>query len=232
MDEPWRDLDCDPEVMDDRIGAYYSHPVWLLNGLFIEQDPESLENRRQFTDWVAQQNPRRVADFGGGFGGLARMIGEACPDADVEVIEPHPHPAAIARTERTRNVRYSPGLDKDYDILIATDVFEHVPDPLALAAETAMALKSGGRYLTANCFRPVILCHLPQTFHFRFSWDKAMSAMGLVDEGKVGYGQIFVRQGDLNLDAARMIEERSKRLWRFTQHLPGRIAGPLSKALV
>ena len=27
MDEPWRELGCDPEVMDERIGAYYSHPA-------------------------------------------------------------------------------------------------------------------------------------------------------------------------------------------------------------
>lgn len=37
MDEPWKEFGCDPNVMDERIGAYYSHPVWVLNGLFIEQ---------------------------------------------------------------------------------------------------------------------------------------------------------------------------------------------------
>ncbi|MEA1048976.1 class I SAM-dependent methyltransferase [Lamprobacter modestohalophilus] len=125
-----------------------AHPVWLLNGLFIEQHAQSLDNRRRFTDWVAAQSPRRVADYGGGFGGLARMIGAACPSAEVEVIEPHPHPLAIERARRSPNVHYRPALDGEYDILIATDVFEHVPDPLGLAAETAAALKPGGHYLS------------------------------------------------------------------------------------
>ena len=81
MDEPWRELNCDPEVMDARIGTFYAHPVWLLNGLFIEQHPQSLDSRRGLTGWVATKSPRRVADYGGGFGGLARMTGAACPPA-------------------------------------------------------------------------------------------------------------------------------------------------------
>jgi SAM-dependent methyltransferase len=232
MDEPWRELRCDPAVMDARIGAFYSHPVWLLNGLFIEQHEQSLDNRRRFTDWVAAQSPRRVADYGGGFGGLARMIGAACPAAEVEVIEPHPHPLAIERARRSPNVRYRPELDGEYDILIATDVFEHVPDPLGLAAETAAALKPGGRYLIANCFQPVILCHLPQTFHFRHSWDRALQAMGLEPAEPVVYGRAFVRRGALDIETARAIERQSRRLWGLTRLLPGRIARPLTKAFI
>lgn len=231
MDETWRELGCDSEVMDARIGAYYSHPVWLLNGLFIEQHAQSLDNRLCFTDWVASQEPQRVADYGGGFGGLARMIGEACPQTQVEVIEPHPHPLAIARAESTANVRYQPELTEHYDILIATDVFEHVPDPLALAAETATALRPGGRYLIANCFQPVILCHLPQTFHFRHAWDQVLAALGLGPAERVVYGRSFVRRGALNLEVARQVERRARRLWPITKQLPGRLARPLTKAL-
>lgn len=232
MDEPWRELNCDPEVMDARIGTFYAHPVWLLNGLFIEQHAQSLDNRRGFTDWVAAQSPRRVADYGGGFGGLARMIGAACRTAEVEVIEPHPHPLAIERARRSPNVRYRPALDGEYDILIATDVFEHVPDPLGLAAETAAALKPGGRYLIANCFQPVILCHLPQTFHFRHSWDGALRALGLEPGKAVVYGRAFMRRGHLDIKAARDFEHRSQRLWPLTRPLPGRIARPLTKTLL
>lgn len=229
VDEPWKQLNCDPNVMDERIGAYYSDPVWLLNGLFIEQHAPSLENRRRFTEWVVAQAPKRVADYGGGFGSLARMIGDACPDAAVEVIEPHPHPLAIARAERTMNVRYRPALDQDYDILIATDVFEHVPDPLSLAAETAARLKPGGRYLIANCFYPVVLCHLPQTFHFRYSWGNAMQAMGLTYLEPIVYGEAFLKSKKLDLDAARGVEARSQKTWAVTKHLPGSVAKRLAR---
>lgn len=231
MDEPWQALGCDPAVMDARIGAYYSHPIWLLNGLFIEQHPESLEKRAQFKDWVVKQSPNRVAEFGGGFGGLARMIGAELPSASIEVIEPHPTPIGVWRAEKTVNVRYRPEMAGEYDVLLATDVFEHVPDPLQLVNETAQHLRVGGHYLIANCFFPVIHCHLPQTFHFLHSWDAALQAMGLEPTETVAYGRVFVRRGALNLAAARQVEQQSLKLWRITQYLPGRLARQLTKML-
>lgn len=232
MDEPWCDLKCDSSCVDHRISQYYTHPVWLLNGLFIEQHTQSIQNRRVFTDWVAAQSPRRVADYGGGFGGLAQMIGKACPDASVEVIEPHPHPLAINRARQTPNVSYQPKLTGRYDILIATDVFEHVPDPLKLVAETAESLKPGGGYLIANCFYPVILCHLPQTFHFRYSWDQALVAFGLKPSETVSYGRSYIRHDVLDLRAARKIEELSLKIWPLLKPLPGRLARPVAKFLI
>lgn len=150
MDEAWAGTHCDPLCMDSRMHDFYRHPVWLLNGLFIEQHVPSQVNRQCFTEWVVRQSPRRVADYGGGFGGLARMIGIACPEAIVEVIEPHPHPAAIALATNTVNVRYQPELTGEYDILIATDVFEHVPDPLALVESTATHLRNDGQSLLSG----------------------------------------------------------------------------------
>ena len=232
MDEPWRELNCDPELMDERTSQYYKHPVWLLNGLFIEQHELSLENRQQFTSWVASQSPGRVADYGGGYGTLARMLGAACPNAQVEVIEPHPHPAAISLAEKTPNVRYKPALSGEYDILIATDVFEHVPDPLGLVAETSQYLKQGGKFLMANCFYPVIKCHLPSTFHFRWSWNAAMRAMGFKPGRPVCYGQNYVRMGDLSIKPARQIEQRSKRWFALIERSPRRIRGRLIRALI
>lgn len=223
MDEVWDTAGCDPAQMDDRIAAFYTHPVWLLNGLFIEQHGLSLENRSAFTDWVARQAPRRVADYGGGFGTLARMIGAACPAASIEVIEPHPHPAAIARAEETANVRYRPELTGEYDILLETDVFEHVPDPLGLVHATATHLGLGGQYLIANCFYPVMKCHLPQTFHFRHSWDIALAAMGLVPGDVVCYGQAYSLTGQLDVNRAGAVEQRSRRWFPLIERLPSRM---------
>jgi hypothetical protein len=53
MDAAWEECHCDHEVIDKRISRFYSHPVWLLNGLFIEQHAESLSHRRDFTEYVA-----------------------------------------------------------------------------------------------------------------------------------------------------------------------------------
>ena len=213
MDQQWNANGCDPMLIDHRVSSFYRHSVWLLNGLFIEQDPESLKYRNAFATWVKDKAPARVADFGGGFGSLARLIGAALPGTQVEVVEPHPHPAAIALAEQTPNVRYVPELSGVYDLMIATDVFEHVPDPIGLALSTASHLCVGGRYLIANCFAPVIKCHLPHLFHLQIGWDEAMRAMGLEPQEKVKYARAFERIDALNEQAARNIETLSYRLY-------------------
>lgn len=220
MDEQWYAYGCDPMQMDERVTAFYNHPVWLLNGLFIEQDAQSLAYRQSFTDWCTKHSPARIADFGGGFGGLARFIGATLPQASVEVVEPYPHPAAIALASGTPNVRFVPELTGQYDLLIATDVFEHVPDPIGLAASTADSLGIGGHYLIANCFASVIACHLPQLFHLSIGWDQAMQAMGLQPQGRVQYGRAYKRTGQLDEPLARRAEALARRVYPWVQPLP------------
>lgn len=224
MDEAWDALKCDPNIIDARIDSFYAHPVWLLNGLFIEQHSQSIENRKFFRDWVVKHEPKRVGELGGGFGSLARAIGSVLPATTIEIIEPHPHPIAISRSDKTKNVKYVPNMVGNYDVLLATDVFEHVHDPLQLVYETSNHLKIGGRYFIANSFFPVIRCHLPQTFHYRHSWDTALHAMGLIPEENIAYGRSYIRFGSLNLDAARLVEMKSRKIWKLTQYLPNRMA--------
>ena len=39
MDDVWDRLGCDNQNLNwDKISAFYNHPVWILNGLFVEQD--------------------------------------------------------------------------------------------------------------------------------------------------------------------------------------------------
>lgn len=224
MDDEWDRFECDPLILDQRVDDFYRHPVWLLNGLFIEQDTESLAYRHQFVNWVSEQNPSRVADFGGGFGGLGRLLGEALPKSTIEVVDPFPHEAAQVMTASTSNVRFVDTLSGDYDILIATDVFEHVADPVGLVASTANNLRVGGHYLIANCFKPVIKCHLPQLFHLDVSWDASLRALGLIPGSKVAYGRAYRRAGALEIEQARKVEQLGKTIERWTKHLPlGRV---------
>ncbi|WP_284153959.1 class I SAM-dependent methyltransferase [Desulfofustis limnaeus] len=220
IDEQWVLLGCDPNHLDERVKTFYRHPVWLLNGLFVEQHAQSLEHRRIFLDWIVKIKPSRVADFGGGFGTLARMVGRSLPSAQIEVVEPHPHLVAISLAAETPNVRFVPKLTREYDLLIATDVFEHVPDPLKLTAETAYHLRVGGQFLIANCFQPVIRCHLPQLFHFHYAWDKTLAVMGLKSVAKIRYANAYVREGSLDLTAARKVGDCAKRFQPLIQRLP------------
>lgn len=220
MGELWQELGCDFAYMAERVTAFYNHPVWLLNGLFSEQDPESIGNRHAFTNWVASKAPGRVADYGGGFGGLARLIGSSIPNAQLEVVDPHPHPTAIALAANTPNVRYVPELSGSYDVLIATDVFEHVPDPISLSASTARHLRKGGLYLMANCFAPVIQCHLPQLFHLSVGWDHVMRSMGLKPREKVLYGRAYEYVGSLDEQSARRSEAMARHVSPWVKLLP------------
>lgn len=231
MDAAWEECQCDQNVMDERIERFYRHPVWLLNGLFIEQHAESINHRKDFTEYVRDLNPARVADFGGGYGTLARMIGVASPDAEVHIVEPHPFETAVFLAEQTPNVRYVPWFQGEYDVLIATDVFEHVPDPLLLVEQTAKHLKEDGLYLIANCFHPVIRCHLPSTFHFRYSWEAAMMAMGLWPGEPVSYGRAYIKKGVVTAQSACHIEQRSRKIFHFLEKIPGRVRDPFVRLI-
>jgi hypothetical protein len=222
MDGAWEECGCNPEVCDERIARFYSHPVWLLNGLFVEQHAESIQYRQKFADFVASLNPKRVADIGGGYGSLARMIGERSLMSEIHVVEPYPHQAAVSLAEQTSNVRYMKRCSGPYDVMVATDVFEHSFDPLKLVEDTATHLNVGGVYLMGNCFWPVIRCHLPSKFHFRWSWDAAMAAMGFRAGKTLDYARAFKKVGPISADGARRIERRSMRLFSLIERVPWR----------
>jgi ubiquinone/menaquinone biosynthesis C-methylase UbiE len=232
MDEIWEQLDCDNNKIDFRIDSFYSHPIWLLNGLFIEQHKESMCNRAAFTKWVCAQRPNRVADYAGGFGTLARMIAKSCPNAEIEIIEPHFHQLAFEKTKHYKNISYKKKLTGKYDILIATDVFEHVPDPLALINETSISLKDKGKYLIANCFLPVLKCHLPQHYHFSPTFDHTLETAGLKITESVKYATVFSLSRKFNLKQARIFEKKSKKFWNLTKYLPKFVARRLIKFLI
>ena len=232
MDDAWEECHCTQDVIDEHVAQFYAHPVWLLNGLFVEQDAQSLVFRRHFSAFVASLKPERVADFGGGYGTLARMVGAACPEAEIHIVEPHPHPSAVSLAKNTSNVRYVDELTGQYDVLIATDVFEHVPDPLALVEKTSVFLRMGGTYLVANCFWPVIRCHLPATFHFRWSWNVAMVAMNLQPGEVVSYGRAYMRTGQIAAATARRIEKRSRFWFALIERMPARVRRKVARLLI
>lgn len=181
MDQAWERLGCnDSSTMFDRLATFYSDPVWLLNGMFIEQHAVSMVHRQAITAAVATLAPKQVLDFGGGFGTLARLLASAMPLAEIRICEPYPPRHGIESCKEYSNIRFVPELSSQtVDVLVSTDVLEHVPDPLALLAKMVDAVHPGGHLLIANCFYPVILCHLPCTFHLRYSFDGFCRALGL-----------------------------------------------------
>ncbi len=55
MDLIWDDYRCDSQNLNwENIGKFYSHPVWLLNGLFIAQHKISMGHRHAISDWIVR----------------------------------------------------------------------------------------------------------------------------------------------------------------------------------
>lgn len=215
MDQVWDECGCDySDGGADNIARFYAHPIWLLNGLFSESDHESNLHRDSIAKWVSGLQPNRVADFGGGFGSLGRKIADYCPKTTVQIVEPYPRPLALSLAQQFPNLSYAPELPKDADVVIAQDVLEHVTDPLRVFGDLVQATRVGGHIVTANCFFPVIKCHLPVTFHFRYTFRFVAAALGCDYAGRIPgaeHAQIFRRNGKaLNWPRARQYERVSR----------------------
>lgn len=185
MDMVWSEIGCDAMPLKyDKLSQFYSHPVWLLNGFFVEQDAESRGHRQAISQWIHQQSDLfAVLDYGGGFGTLARCIADTNPTLSVDIFEPHPHRIAQQRIASYPTVQFVDVLDQTYDCLISTDVLEHVPEPLQTFAGMIDHVRLSGYLVIANCFHPVIACHLPCTFHLRYTFNQFAQLMGLEKVG-------------------------------------------------
>lgn len=180
MDLVWDDFGCNNKDLDwERIAKFYSHPVWLLNGLFIEQHDVSMGHRHAISDWIVTKDFKSILDYGGGFGTLARLIAQKEPQLQVYIYEPHSSDFGLKRAKEFKNIHVIDKIETKYDCLVSTDVLEHVPNPLDVFEKMIKAIKVKGYLLIANNFYPVIKCHLPQTYHLRYSFNAFASMMGL-----------------------------------------------------
>jgi len=215
MDLIWDDYGCNNKNLEwEKIGAFYSHPVWLLNGLFIEQHDVSMRHRHAISDWIIKNDFKDVVDYGGGFGTLARLIAQKDSNINVDIYEPYPSEFGLKRAAEFENIKIIDKMDKKYDCLVATDVLEHVPDPLENFSTMIECVKLDGYLVVANCFTPVIKCHLPQNFHFRYSFNKFAKMMGLEVVGLLedSHATIYkkVDNVELNWNKIRAYEKLSK----------------------
>lgn len=222
MDSVWDEYGCDNMALDwSRIGKFYAHPVWLLNGLFIEQDDISMGHRHAISGWVAEKGFLKIVDYGGGFGTLARMVAQKCPALTVDIYEPHPSEFGLKRVEEFKNIKVKSKLDEDYDALLSTDVLEHVEDPLIVLSIMIDSVRINGYLVIANCFYPVIKCHLPQNFHFRFTFNLFAKLMGLERIGQLNgsHATIYKKsvKKTINWGLLRKVEVMSKNMFPLIQ---------------
>lgn len=81
-------------------------------------------------------------------------------------------------------------------MLVSTDVLEHIDDVLGTFETMLDSIKIGGEALIGNCFYPVIKCHLPKHFHYRYSFKYVAMTLGLKYGGVIDgaeYVQIYTK---------------------------------------
>jgi arsenite methyltransferase len=116
--------------------------------------PDIIDQRRATRAILALQPGERVLDIGSGPGFLAEeMAAEVGPEGRVCGVDPSESMLAIARGRAT-GVEYAAGdavalpyADEAFDAVIATQVYEYVPDMPAALAEARRVLRLGGRLL-------------------------------------------------------------------------------------
>jgi len=182
MDRIWEECGCDDRVPDETsLSKFYSHPVWTLNGLFIESHAPSMEHRRKIADWtrVHVGENRAVLDYGGGFGTLSRAMAEASPSLRVDILEPYPTRLGVERLRRLPNVRIVSSPEGIYDAVVCLDVLEHVRDPLGEVARLLRVIRDDGFLIFGNAFLPMTRCHLSSNLHFLYTFGWFATWMGL-----------------------------------------------------
>ncbi len=189
LDQVWDTLNLNNKIsiqlQAKNIAEFYSHPVWILNGLFSDNDPESKRHRIEIAKIINKLNLNNIADFGGGSGVLARCIAKDNEFINIDIIEPYPSEIFIEQVKQYKNIHYTATLNKEYDLIIAQDVLEHVEFPMDLAKQMIIHTKIDGHLFFANCFMPEIKCHIPSNFYLNHVFKFLVKFAGLKYIGNV-----------------------------------------------
>jgi len=108
LDIVWDEIGCNSKILDKtKISKFYSHPVWVLNGIFIDNHKDSLNNRYIISNYIKRNNNiSKILDFGGGWGTLARIIANDNPQKDIDIYDEYPNKYAIEKCLKYKNVNF------------------------------------------------------------------------------------------------------------------------------
>jgi len=184
VNQVWDDMRLDNKNYNsEQLSRYYSHPVWFLNGLFIEIDQESMSHRKSIAAFFKNKKNLIILDYGSGFGTLAKEIAKITPSSKVDIYEPYASKYAYENIQEFKNIKIVNNLKENYyDVLVNTDILEHVEDPISLISIYSNCLKKRGLLISHWNFTPCVKCHLPKHFHFRYTFNRIVPLLGFSEE--------------------------------------------------
>ena len=186
MNQVWDDMGLNNKDYNlEQLSRYYSHPVWFLNGLFTETDEISIGHRKSIAGYFKNKENFKILDYGGGFGTLAKEIAKITPSSKVDIYEPYASKYAYENIQEFKNIKIVNNLKENYyDVLVNTDILEHVEKPIELIAIYNKCIKKGGMLISHWNFTPCVRCHLPKHFHLRYTFNRIVPLLGFTGEIK------------------------------------------------
>jgi len=213
MNQVWDDTGLDKKNYNlDQLNQYYSHPVWFLNGLFVEIDQESMNNRKSIAGYFKNKENLKILDYGGGFGTLAKEIAKITPSSKVDIYEPYVSKYTYENIQDFKNIKIINNLKESYyDVLVNTDILEHIEKPIELIAFYNKCLKKGGMLISHWNFTPCIKCHLPKHFHLRYTFNIIVPLLGFTKEIKnERHGHFFKKIRNVRVEDSDKAYKREK----------------------
>ena len=166
----WREMDKQWDIifnnknlnLNSKLEAFYKHEVWELNAYLTSKDKIAVKHRKILIDYLKKSQPNLLLDYGGGKGILATMIDQNTNINQILIYEPY----SGKKIDKFINFKHS-NTNLKFSAITCIDVLEHIPDPLKDIEKISRFLDSEGVAIFANCFYPVIKCHLFQNMWLR-----------------------------------------------------------------
>jgi 2-polyprenyl-6-hydroxyphenyl methylase/3-demethylubiquinone-9 3-methyltransferase len=172
------------KISDAFLSEFYSHPVWALNAIFAESDPQSRSHRVALATQIRNLGISSVADIGGGSGTFLRILKSTHTSINCILCEPYIEHNLISPLQK-KGIEWSAHPPENVEAYTLIDVLEHLGDPLRLVKDLVDIASNGSYFFFGNCFYPIIKCHLAQTFFLRRTFALAAKCMGLQPLGRV-----------------------------------------------
>jgi hypothetical protein len=203
IDEAWDAILArhNGKLTDEFLSEFYTHPVWSLNAVFAESDPQSRKHREALAVAINDLDIQSTADIGGGNGGFLRILKSAYPTKRCILCEPFIEGGIIEHIHN-HGIEWAQAPPSDVDAYILLDVLEHLPNPLEFTKNVIDESRNDSFFFFGNCFWPVIKCHLPSTFFLRRTFPLAAKCMGLAPVGRV-QGAEYIEIYRLNKDSTQ-----------------------------